>query len=88
MMRSGATVTGRRREAGPTDVWSDVREPNKAYTEAEYDKFRASFRRIGRTLFPYEMAVKMILKPLDLSPPVGRFVQPAVETTARFLFYI
>jgi hypothetical protein len=32
--------------------------------------------------------VKMILKPLDLSPPLGRVVQPAIETTARFLFSI
>jgi hypothetical protein len=64
------------------------RNPGEPFTEEAYDAFRASFRRIGRTLFPYEMAVKMILKPLDLSPPVGRFVQPAVETTARFLFYI
>jgi hypothetical protein len=64
------------------------RNPGEVFTEEAYDQFRASFRRIGRTAFPYEMAVKMILKPLDLSPPVGRFVQPAVETTARFLFSI
>jgi hypothetical protein len=62
------------------------RNPGEPFTVDAYDKFRASFRRIGRTTFPYEMAVKMILKPLDLSPPVGRVVQPAVETTARFLF--
>ena len=65
-----------------------VRNPGEAFTEEAYDEFRASFRRIGRTAFPYEMAVKMILKPLDLSPPLGRVVQPAVETTARFLFSI
>ena len=59
-----------------------------AFTQEAYDEFRASFRRLGRTTFPYEMAVKMILKPLDLAAPVGRFVQPAVETTARFLFSI
>jgi hypothetical protein len=63
-----------------------VREPDKIFTEAEYDKFRASFRRIGQKAFPYEMAVKMILKPLDLSPPVGRFAQPALEYTTRYLF--
>jgi len=63
-----------------------VREPEKVYTEAEYDKFRASFRRIGRKAFPYEMAVKMILKPLNLSPPVGRVAQPALEYTTRYLF--
>jgi hypothetical protein len=65
-----------------------VRNPGVPFTEEAYDEFRASFRRIGRTTFPYEMAVKMILKPLDLSAPVGRVVQPAVETTARFLFSI
>jgi len=65
-----------------------VRNPDEPFTEEAYDEFRASFRRIGRSAFPYEMAVKMILKPLDLSPPLGRVVQPAVETTARFLFYI
>jgi len=65
-----------------------VRNPGETFTQEAYDEFRASFRRIGRTLFPYEMAVKMILKPLDLSPPLGRVVQPAVETTARFLFSI
>ena len=65
-----------------------MRNPGEPYTQEGYDDFRASFRRIGRTNFPYEMAVKMILKPLDLSAPVGRVVQPAVETTARFLFSI
>ena len=63
-----------------------VRNPGEPFTEDAYDEFRASFRRLGRTAFPFEMAVKMILKPLDLSAPVGRFVQPAVETTARILF--
>ena len=65
-----------------------VRNPGMPYSEDAYNEFRASFRRIGRTNFPYEMAVKMILKPLDLNASLGRFVQPAVETTARFLFSI
>jgi hypothetical protein len=64
------------------------RNPDEAFTLEAYDEFRASFRRLGRTTFPYEMAVKMILKPLNLAAPVGRVVQPAVETTARFLFSI
>jgi len=60
--------------------------PGAVFTDEEYDRFRASFRRIGREAFPYTMAVKMILKPLDLSPPVGRVAQPALEYTTRFLF--
>lgn len=63
-----------------------VAHPGEEFSEAEYDRFRASFRRIGRDSFPYTMAVKMILKPLDLSPPVGRVAQPALEYTTRFLF--
>jgi len=63
-----------------------TRNPGAVFTEAEYDKFRASFRRIGRKAFPYEMAVKMILKPLDLSAPLGRVVQPTLEYTTRYLF--
>jgi rubrerythrin len=64
------------------------RNKGETFTTEAYDRFRASFRRIGRTAFPYEMAVKMILKPLALSAPIGRFVQPAVETTARIIFSI
>ncbi len=63
-----------------------VANPGAAYSEEAYDAFRASFRRIGKETFPYAMAVKMILKPLDLSPPVGRVAQPALEYTTRYLF--
>jgi rubrerythrin len=63
-----------------------VARPNEPFTDEAYNEFRASFRRIGRETFPYTMAVKMILKPLDLSVPVGRFAQPALEYTTRFLF--
>lgn len=60
--------------------------PGAPFTEEEYDQFRASFRRIGRNVFPYQMATKMILKPLDLSPPLDRVVQPTLEYTTRYLF--
>jgi rubrerythrin len=63
-----------------------VAHPEASFSDEDYDRFRASFRRIGRDAFPYTMAVKMILKPLDLSPPIGRFAQPALEYTTRFLF--
>jgi hypothetical protein len=63
-----------------------VRNPGKEFTEADYDNFRASFRRIGQRAFPYGMAVKMILKPLDLDARLGRVVQPTLEYTTRFLF--
>ena len=63
-----------------------IANPDATYTQADYEKFRASFRRIGRHSFPYVMACKMILKPLGLSASVGRVAQPALEYTTRFLF--
>lgn len=63
-----------------------VRNPGVPFTDERYDEFRASFRRIGKDSFPYEMAVKMMLKPLDLNASVGRVVQPTLEYTTRFLF--
>jgi len=63
-----------------------VANPDAVFTEARYDEFRASFRRIGRNCFPYEMACKMILKPLELSPPLGRVAHSGLEYTTRYLF--
>jgi rubrerythrin len=63
-----------------------VARPEESFTDEAYNEFRASFRRIGRETFPYTMAVKMILKPLDLSVPVGRVAQPALEYTTRLIF--
>ncbi len=60
------------------------RNPDEAFTQEAYDEFRASFRRLGRTTFPYEMAVKMILKPLDLSAP-ARPRRPARRRNHRAL---
>ena len=62
-----------------------VRYPEKSFADADFHEFRSSLRRIGQNAFPYEMAVKMILKPLGLSPPLGRVVQPTLEYTTRLL---
>jgi hypothetical protein len=34
------------------------------------------------------MAVKMWVKPLGLSAPVGRFVIPALTSASRFIFLV
>ena len=59
--------------------------PAARFERRDYDAFRAGFRAAAKRHFPYAMAVKMLLKPLGLSPPVGRVVLPAATAATRFL---
>lgn len=63
-----------------------VRNVGACFTDAEYRKFRAAFRRIAKTAVPYGTAAKMILKPLDLSVSTARIVQPTLELATRLIF--
>nr|WP_206064371.1 ferritin-like domain-containing protein [Oleiagrimonas sp. C23AA] len=64
-----------------------------AYRHPEYNQSKASFRQaanrvndIVRRNLPTEMTVKMLLKPLDLSPRVNNFIQkPLTRITERFV---
>jgi hypothetical protein len=62
--------------------------PNVGFQSSDYEAFRSSLRPLAKRHFPYNMATKMLLKPLDLSAPVGRLVVPAVTSATRFLFLI
>ncbi len=64
------------------------RHPNAGFQSSDYEAFRSSLRPLAKRHFPYDMATKMLLKPLDLSAPVGRLVVPAVTSATRFLFLI
>jgi hypothetical protein len=59
--------------------------PGAAFERRHYEAFRDGFRRLATRHFPYGMAVKMLLKPLGLSAPVGRVVLPAATAATRFL---
>jgi rubrerythrin len=62
-----------------------VRKPDAEFRPAEYEAFRSGVRRIGRDYFPYGMALKMFLKPLDLAPMIGRVVLPPATVATRLL---
>ena len=62
------------------------RHPNAGFQSSDYEAFRSSLRQLAKRHFPYDMATKMLLKPLDLSAPVSRLVVPAVTSATRFLF--
>jgi hypothetical protein len=64
------------------------RHPDAGFQSSDYEAFRSSLRPLAKRHFPYDMATKMLLKPLDLSAPLGRLLVPAVTSATRFLFLI
>jgi hypothetical protein len=63
-----------------------ARNPNAAFRDKDYAAFRAQLQPFAARHFPHRMATKMLLKPLGLSPRVGRFAVPAVASASRLLF--
>ncbi len=57
--------------------------PDAEFKKSDYDAYRRDLSRLGRRAFPYDMSVKMLLKPLGLPPMVGRAVVPAVASATR-----
>jgi hypothetical protein len=59
--------------------------PGAPFSRTTYTAFRVELRALARDHFPHRMATKMLLRPLDLSPPVSRVVFPAVAWATRLL---
>ncbi|MDE2229594.1 MAG: ferritin-like domain-containing protein [Alphaproteobacteria bacterium] len=60
-------------------------KPEADFRAADYEAFRSGVRRMGREYFPYDMALKMFLKPLGLAPAIGRVVLPPAAAATRLL---
>jgi hypothetical protein len=63
-----------------------ARNPAAAFRKTDYAAFRMQLRPFAAHHFPHTMATKMLLKPLDLSPRIGRLAVPAVAAASRLLF--
>ena len=59
--------------------------PNGPFDAAIYRDVRRECRQLVRTHFPYEMSVRMLLKPVALGPRAQRAVLPAALALARRL---
>jgi len=59
-----------------------VRHPDRVFERRFYDEFHERFRNVMRAHFPFEMAVKMLLKPLDLPAGVQRAMVPMLTRVA------
>ncbi len=63
------------------------RNPDIEFQGGDYAAYRDGVVQLAKRHFPHAMAIKMLLKPLDLNPMVGRVMLPAVTSATRlFLF--
>ena len=62
--------------------------PGGEFQPADYDAFRARARVLARRHYPFGMAVRMMLKPLELSPTVVRVIVPPIVSGAQLLFLL
>ena len=62
-----------------------LERPDARFDRRTYRALRRRGRRLVRRHFPYEMSVKMLLKPLGLGAGAQRIAVPLAETLARRL---
>lgn len=56
---------------------------NRHFHESDYKTFRNYFQRLASHYYPYDMAIKMLLKPLGLQPPIQRFTAALLAAGAK-----
>jgi hypothetical protein len=59
--------------------------PGCEFQMSHYHAFLSRTRLLARRHYPIPMAVRMLLKPLALSPPVVRAIVPPIVSTAQFM---
>lgn len=62
------------------------RNPGREFEPRHYDEFQARMREILRRHSPVEMAVRMLLKPIDLPPALNRVLVPVLTRSAGLVF--
>ena len=73
------------------DSWVAVKHlylsqhPEDRFDDRVYRCLRRGSRDLVRPHFPYEMCVRMLLKPLGLGPRAHHIAVPLVETLARWI---
>ena len=64
-----------------------VCNPDAEFQKSDYAAYRDGAVQLTKSHFPHGMAVKMMLKPLDLNPVVGRAMLPAVTSAMRLFLH-
>lgn len=59
--------------------------PRAGFSRNDYKTFRDGMRRRSKGRFPYDMALKMFIRPLGLGPAIRRLVLPPAAVATRLL---
>ena len=62
-----------------------TRYPQRRFERGHYDQFQRDLKRILRGHYPFDMALKMLLKPLNLPATLHSLVLPPLRKGARLL---
>ena len=63
-----------------------IDNPDAEFKPADYEAFRTATGQLAKKFYPHDMAVRMMLKPLELRPTVTRMIVPPMVSAARLLF--
>ena len=58
--------------------------PGAAFRMSDYETYRGDLLKLAQQHMPHDMAIKMLLKPLELNATLGRAVVPAATSASRF----
>ena len=67
----------------PTRASVSARDPDAEFRTSDYDAYREGAVQLASSTFRFDMAVKMLMKPLGLHPMVARAMLPAVTSASR-----
>lgn len=59
--------------------------PGATFRISDYEAYRSDLMKLAQRHMPHDMAIKMLLKPLELNATVGRAVLPAATSASRFI---
>jgi hypothetical protein len=83
------TLWHRVREIGNEDAYYAFkhvylkRHPERRFHDDAYRMFRTHYAALARQYYPYEMAARMILKPLGINPYLRRVTLPLLTAGAK-----
>ena len=61
------------------------RHPTRRFEEGAYEEFRRHYLALARQYYPYEMAVRMFVKPLGLNRRIKRLALPLLAASAKHI---
>ncbi len=62
-----------------------ARNPGIPFQKNHYEIYRDGIVELARHHFPLDMAIKMLLRPLDLNAAVGRAMVPVIASAMRLI---